>query len=99
MRRAPPLQPTADARAAAWPACRASSPPSAASSTAPGCASRQGERAVVLPARVDPSLAANVVRVAAGHPRTAALGPMFGRLEIALEPVAQDAGAVVAGAV
>ena len=54
---------------------------------------------MVLPARVDPSLASNVIRVAAAHPLTAALGPMFGRLEIALEPVAQGAGAVAAGVV
>ena len=47
-------------------ASRASLPPSAASSTARWCASRMGERSVVLPARVDPSLAANVIRVAAG---------------------------------
>jgi hypothetical protein len=54
---------------------------------------------VLLPARVDPSLASNVIRVAAAHPLTAPLGPMFGRLEIALEPVVQGAGAVAAGAV
>jgi NADH-quinone oxidoreductase subunit G len=59
----------------------------------------QGANSVVLPARVDPSLASNVIRVAAAHPLTAALGPMFGRIEIALEPVAQDAGAVAAGVI
>ena len=36
----------------------------------------------MLPARVDASLASNVLRVAAAHPLTAALGPMFGRLEL-----------------
>ena len=59
----------------------------------------QGSNSVVLPARVDPSLASNVIRVPAAHPLTASLGPMFGRLEIALAPVAKDAGAVAAGVV
>jgi len=35
-----------------------------------------------MPARIDPSLAANVIRVAAGDPHTAPLGPMFGTLTI-----------------
>jgi len=59
----------------------------------------QGGHSVVLPARVDPSLASNVIRVAAAHPLTVALGPMFGRLEIAPEPVAKDAAAAVAAGV
>ena len=46
----------------------------------------QGGASIVLPARVDRSLAANVIRVAAGHPLTAALGPMFGSLRIEVEP-------------
>jgi NADH-quinone oxidoreductase subunit G len=37
----------------------------------------------VLPVRLDSTLADNVVRVAAGHPSTAALGPMFGPLSVA----------------
>ncbi len=56
-------------------------------------------RAVVLPANVDASLASNVLRVPAAHPLTAALGPMFGPLELALEPVAQAAGAPAASTV
>jgi NADH-quinone oxidoreductase subunit G len=40
---------------------------------------------VVLPARVDASLASNVLRVPAAHPLTVALGAMSGRLELALE--------------
>jgi NADH-quinone oxidoreductase subunit G len=56
----------------------------------------QGGRSVVLAARIDPSLASNVVRVPAAHPLTAALGPMFGRLEIGLEPAVQSAGGVAA---
>jgi NADH-quinone oxidoreductase subunit G len=36
----------------------------------------------VLPARRDASLAANTVRVPAGHPHTAALGAMFGPIAV-----------------
>jgi hypothetical protein len=39
----------------------------------------------VLPARVDASLASNVLRVAAAHPLTVALGPMNARLDLAVE--------------
>ncbi|MBC7938548.1 MAG: molybdopterin-dependent oxidoreductase, partial [Chitinophagaceae bacterium] len=42
----------------------------------------QGEGAVVLPAREDPSLAANAVRVSAGLPLTSSLGPMFGAIAV-----------------
>ena len=42
----------------------------------------QGQAAVVLPAREEPSLAATAVRVAAGHPATAALGAMFGPIAV-----------------
>jgi NADH-quinone oxidoreductase subunit G len=81
VRRAPALQLTADAR-----------PPVAALPTAlwqqlglnPGdkVLVAQGQTAVVLPARADATLAANTVRVAAGHPATQALGPMFGPLTV-----------------
>ena len=81
VRRAPSLQLTADAR-----------PPVAALPTAlwqqlglnPGdkVLVAQGQTAVVLPARADATLAANTVRVAAGHPATQALGPMFGPLTV-----------------
>ena len=57
----------------------------------------QGGAQVVLPARVDPSLAANVIRVAAAHPLTAALGPMFGTLTIEVLAGA-DGGAAAASA-
>ena len=43
---------------------------------------KQGEGNVVLPAALDASLAANTVRVSAGHPSTAALGAVFGALSI-----------------
>ena len=98
VRRAPALQMTADA---APPVAGVPSELAAERGIVDGALVRvtQGGNSVVLPARVDPSLASNVIRVAAAHPLTAALGPMFGRLEIALEPVAKDAGAVAAGVV
>jgi NADH-quinone oxidoreductase subunit G len=98
VRRAPALQMTADA---APPAAGVPSELAAERGIVDGARVRitQGANSVVLPARVDPSLASNVIRVAAAHPLTAALGPMFGRIEIALEPVAQDAGAVAAGVI
>ena len=43
---------------------------------------RQGQASAVLPAREDSTLAERVVRVAAGHPDTASLGPSFGGLEV-----------------
>jgi hypothetical protein len=42
----------------------------------------QGRASVTLPAREDATLAANVVRIAAGHASTAALGAMFGRVQV-----------------
>jgi len=42
----------------------------------------QGSASVVLPAREDASLAANVVRVPAGHADTAGLGAMFGAITV-----------------
>ena len=42
----------------------------------------QGSASVVLPAREDAALAANVVRVPAGHADTAALGAMFGAIAV-----------------
>ena len=43
---------------------------------------RQGNASAVLPARLDPGLARRVVRIAAGHPDTATLGPMFGPVTV-----------------
>ncbi len=43
---------------------------------------RQGDASAVLPARLDATLAANVVRVPAGHPDTATLGAMFGPIAV-----------------
>ena len=42
----------------------------------------QGKASVVLGCEIDDSLPANVVRVAAAHPSTAALGSMFGSLSV-----------------
>jgi len=43
----------------------------------------QNGASAMLPAREDPSLAPTAVRVAAGHPSTASLGPMFGAIDVA----------------
>lgn len=81
VRRAGPLQHTADAR-----------PPVASLSAAlwqrlglaPGAAVvvEQGTARAVLPARLDASLADAAVRVPAGHPATATLGAMFGPVTV-----------------
>uniref|UniRef100_UPI0017C87D20 molybdopterin-dependent oxidoreductase n=1 Tax=Methylibium sp. TaxID=2067992 RepID=UPI0017C87D20 len=81
LRRSPPLQATADAR-----------PPRAGLPTVLwqrlGLAEgadvhvQQGSASVKLAAYHDASLAANCVRVPAGHPATAALGPMFGAIAV-----------------
>ncbi len=42
----------------------------------------QGGVSSMLPARLESSLAPGCVRIAAGHPDTAALGPMFGRVVV-----------------
>jgi len=42
----------------------------------------QGASTAVLPARLEASLAANAVRVPAGHDDTSALGPMFGPIKV-----------------
>jgi len=42
----------------------------------------QGQAAVVLQAREEPSLAEGAVRIAAGHPATAGLGAMFGAVSV-----------------
>ena len=89
VRRAPALQLTADARP---PFVGVPSDLAAERGIVDGTPVRvsQGGASVVLPARVDASLAANVVRVAAGHPLTAALGPMFGIVTIDVVASAAD---------
>lgn len=82
VRRAPSLQLTADAAA---PVAGVSPAVWARLGLAPGDSVRviQDGAEAVLPARLDSTLADNVVRVAAGHPTTAALGAMFGPLSVA----------------
>ena len=81
VRRAPALQATADAKApvvglpsALWAQLGLQAGDSVKLS--------QGSASAVLPAREDAGLAANTVRVAAGHPSTAALGAMFGAIAV-----------------
>jgi NADH-quinone oxidoreductase subunit G len=83
VRRAAALQRTADARP---PVAGLPSALWAQLGLQPGAKVRvsQGGASVVIPAQADPSLAPSAVRVPAGHPDTAALGPMFG--PIAVEP-------------
>ena len=42
----------------------------------------QGVASATLPAREDATLAANAVRIAAGHSSTATLGAMFGAIDV-----------------
>jgi NADH-quinone oxidoreductase subunit G len=81
VRRATSLQLTADARApmvslpaALWDRLGLA--------TGARVAVHQGQGRVVLPARIDATLAPTAVRVPAGHPDTAALGPMFGPISV-----------------
>ena len=98
VRRASALQMTADARP---PTVGVPSELAAERGIVDGTLVRvsQGGAAIVLPARIDASLASNVLHVAAAHPLTAALGSMFGRVELSVEATAPSAVAVAAGAV
>ena len=81
VRRAPALQATADAKAPT-----AGLPTALWSQLGLQAGDRvrvtQGAGSVVLSARLEPTLAANTVRVAAGHADTAALGAMFGTIAV-----------------
>ncbi|HEY8708043.1 MAG TPA: NADH-quinone oxidoreductase subunit G, partial [Burkholderiaceae bacterium] len=81
VRRAASLQLTADARAPV-----ASLPQALWSQLGLNAGDRvrvsQGAAHAVLPARLDATLAADTVRVPAGHPDTAALGAMFGAIAV-----------------
>jgi NADH-quinone oxidoreductase subunit G len=81
VRRAPALQFTADARP---PTVGIPSELAAERGIVDGTPVRVslGGASIVLPARVDASLAAHVIRVAAAHPLTAPLGPMFGNVTL-----------------
>jgi len=81
VRRAPSLQATTDAKApvvgvpsALWKQLGMKS--------GDGVRVSQGGAAAVLPAREDATLAANTVRIAAGHASTGALGAMFGKVTL-----------------
>jgi NADH-quinone oxidoreductase subunit G len=98
VRRASSLQMTADARP---PRVHVPSELAAERGIVDGMPVRvtQGGASIVLPAHIDASLASNVLRVAAAHPLTAALGPMFGHLELAVaSDDAQGAGVAAASA-
>jgi NADH-quinone oxidoreductase subunit G len=92
VRRAPALQMTADARP---PVAGIPSELAAERGIVDGTPVRitSAQGSIVLRSRVDPSLASNVVRVAAAHPLTVALGPMYARVELAAEQ--HDAGAAL----
>ena len=81
VRRAPALQHTADA---APPVVGVSPARAQQLGLTPGGQVRvsQGAASAVLPVRIEAGLADNAVRVPAGHPLTAALGPMFGTISI-----------------
>jgi NADH-quinone oxidoreductase subunit G len=84
VRRAPALQLTADARS---PSVGVPSELAAERGIVDGTPVRvkSAHGSIVLPARVDASLASNVLHVAAAHPLTVALGPMNARLDLAVE--------------
>jgi NADH-quinone oxidoreductase subunit G len=87
VRRSPSLQATADARgpmAGLSTALWAQLGLAVAAPGAEGARVRivQGGASAVLEARHEPTLAATAVRVSAGHPATAGLGPMFGAITV-----------------
>jgi NADH-quinone oxidoreductase subunit G len=82
VRRSPPLQMTADAKNAPFVGVSASVWDRLGLSAGAAVRVSQGNASAVLPARLEPSLAANAVRVPAGHPATAMLGAMFGELSV-----------------
>jgi NADH-quinone oxidoreductase subunit G len=77
VRRAPSLQLTADAAAPV-----VGLPSALWSQLGDKVTLKQGTASVTLTAREEPTLAANAVRIAAGHPATAALGAMFGAVTV-----------------
>ncbi len=98
VRRAPSLQQTADARP---PVVGVPSEVAAERGIADGAPVRVscGDASIVLVARIDPSLAADVLRVPAAHPLTAPLGALFGRLEVQAERAERGAGMAAADTV
>jgi NADH-quinone oxidoreductase subunit G len=90
VRRSPPLQATRDAEA---PAARMNAKMLQKLGVAPGQKVRvtQGSGAATLAASLDAGVPDECVRIAAAHPSTAALGPMFGTVTI--EKAAMDRAA------
>jgi NADH-quinone oxidoreductase subunit G len=83
VRRAAPLQATADAKApVAWLSTAQWERLGLRAGERVRVTQTKGAASVVLPAALDPTLAANAVRVAAGHPATTSLGPMFGTVTL-----------------
>ena len=82
VRRAPALQATADARLAVQAGLPTALWQSLGLTAGDRVRVAQGGASAELPARLDASLAANVVRVPAGLAETAALGPMFGAITV-----------------
>ncbi len=82
VRRAPALQLTADAKLAAQASLPAALWQQLGLATGDRVRVSQGDAAAELPARLDSSLAANVVRVPAGLAETATLGAMFGAISV-----------------
>jgi NADH-quinone oxidoreductase subunit G len=80
VRRAPPLQATADAAAAVWIGSELLT--RLGVSEGGMVRVRQGAAEVVLPVRRDDRLAVDAVRVAAAHPLTAALGSRLGTVSV-----------------
>jgi NADH-quinone oxidoreductase subunit G len=79
VRRAPSLQLTADAR---QPVVGVPTPLWHALRLVDKVLVHDGSQSVILPAREDASVAEGAVRIAAGHPSTAALGAMFGTVTL-----------------
>ena len=79
VRRAPSLQLTADAR---QPVVGVPTPLWHALRLTDKVLVHDGSQSVILPAREDASVAEGAVRIAAGHPSTAALGAMFGTVTL-----------------
>ena len=82
VRRAPSLQLTADAKLAPQASLPAALWQQLGLDAGDHVRVAQGSASAVLPARLDASLAANVVRVPAGLAETATLGAMFGAITV-----------------
>ena len=88
VRRSPPLQFTADARAPLVGLPTVVWQQLGLGAGTPVVRVSQGGAFAVLRARLEPTLAPTAVRIAAGHPETAGLGAMFGPVTVAAVEVA-----------